>query len=134
METNEIDINYIIIIAIVVLISIIVLLAIYFIITTVIKKKKGKKADSLFNPSNLVEEDSLVKIMDEKKNVEFKRNDTSSFVQSPEQVNIVTNQATESQAPVNPFGVNMNTQENNNNKDPNPTFFDIPNNNNRFIK
>lgn len=132
---NDLDINQIIIIAIVVLISIIVLLGIYFLITFIINKKKGKKEDSLFNPSNLVEEDSLVKVMDEKKNVEFNNaNKDNSFVQNQQQVNMVQNDAIQNQQQANPFGINMNAPMNGNSNN-NP--FDIPdqtNNNNKFIK
>lgn len=125
------DINQIILIAIVVLASIVVLFILYFTITYFMKHKQGKKERSLFDPTNLHEEESLVKVMDEKKNVEFKTND-NQFVQNQEKVNIVTSEVMEQEQKINPFGVDMNKQTLDNN--PNYDFQSEENSNNKFIK
>lgn len=126
------DINQIILIIIVVLISIIVLLGIYFLITFLIKNKQGKKEKSLFDPTKLHEEESLVKIMDEKKNVEFKNNNQDQFINNQEKVNIVTSDVMEQEQKVNPFGVDLTKRTEDNT--PIDNFPDNYNNNNKFIK
>ncbi len=126
------DINQIILIIIVVLISIIVLLGIYFLITFLIKNKQGKKEKSLFDPTKLHEEESLVKIMDEKKNVEFKNNNQDQFINNQEKVNIVTSDVMEQEQKVNPFGVDLTKRTEDNT--PIDNFSDNYNNNNKFIK
>ena len=128
---EQMDINQIIIIAIVVAAGIIVLFLLYFLISFLIKKSKGKKDETLFNPSSLVEEDSLVKIMEEKRNVEFKKTTNNSFVENPSDVKILSNEETAPKI-VNPFGIDMSNQNTPTNND--NSFNDIPNNNNKFIK
>lgn len=126
------DINQIILIIIVILISIIVLIGLYFLITFLIKNKQGKKEKSLFDPTKLHEEESLVKIMDEKKNVEFKNNNQDQFINNQEKVKIVTSDVMTQEQKVNPFGVDLTKRtEDNTPIDNNPTGY---NNNNKFIK
>lgn len=124
--------NQIMILIIVILASIIVIVGIYFLALFFLNKKREKKIDNIFNPNNLVEEESLMNVMDEKKNVEFK-NTTSNqekFVQNNEDVKIVTSQALSQEEKVNPFGVDLTMHH----KDSTPIEMEDPNNKNKFIK
>ena len=131
MNESNMDINQIILIIIVVLLSIIVLLGIYFLITYIMKKKQGKKENSLFDPTKLHEENSLVKVMDEKKNVEFKNN-KDQFINNQEEVKIVTSEVMEQEQKINPFGVDLTKRTKDNT--PINDYGDSYNNNNKFIK
>ncbi len=101
--------NQILMLIIVILVSIITVFGIYFLIVYLINKKKEKKVDTIFNPSNLVEEESLMNVMDEKKNVEFKKpeNNTERFVSNNDEVKIITSETMSQEQKVNPFGVDL---------------------------
>ena len=71
-------------------------------------KKREKKVNTIFDPTNLVEEESLMNVMDEKKNIEFKASvDQERFVQNAEEVQVVTTQGLSQEQKANPFGVDM---------------------------
>ncbi len=101
--------NQILMLIIVILVSIITVFGIYFLIVYLMNKKKEKKVDTIFNPSNLVEEESLMNVMDEKKNVEFKKpeNNTERFVSNNDEVKIITSETMSQEQKVNPFGVDL---------------------------
>ncbi len=97
---------------IIVLTSIIVVFGIYFLIIFLLNKKREKKLDTIFNPTNLVEENSLMNMMDEKRNLEFTKEENKHqdrFVVDQEMVDIIAveeNSIPQSQK-TNPFGVDM---------------------------
>ena len=62
-------INQIILLIIVILFSIILIFGIYFLTLYFLNKKREKKIDNIFNPNNIVEEESLLNVMDKKRNV-----------------------------------------------------------------
>lgn len=128
------SINQILIIVIVVLISIILIVGSYFAVVYLLNKKREKKIDNIFNPSNLVEEESLLNVMDEKKMLDFvKDNENSdSFVKQDQNVQIVTSEVMTQEKKTNPFGVDMTRLDKNNDA----ITYDIPdeNNKNKFIK
>ena len=91
------DINQILLIIIVILVALIVIVAGYMILHHLINSKREKKFDSIFDPSKLVEEKSLMNVLDEKK-----------FVTNAEEVKVVsTPDAMSREQKVNPFGVDM---------------------------
>ncbi len=104
--------NQIIMLIIIVLTSIIVVFGIYFLIIFLLNKKREKKLDTIFNPTNLVEENSLMNMMDEKRNLEFTKEEDKHqdrFVVDQEMVDIIAveeNSIPQSQK-ANPFGVDM---------------------------
>lgn len=98
MSTNEI-----ILLAIIVIVGFIFVFGVYFGYIYFMKNIKHKKVDSIFSPEKLVEEDSLMNSMDDKKNVEFKSNDNFTTNEAP--VKLVSNETTTEQ--INPFGVNL---------------------------
>lgn len=110
------SINQILIIIIVVLVSLIIIIGTYFSIVYFINKKREKKIDNIFNPSNLVEEESLMNVMDEKKMLDFvKDNDNSdNFVKQNEEVQVVTSEVMAQEKKTNPFGVDMTRLDKNN--------------------
>ncbi len=103
------DANQILLIVIVVLVSIIIVVVAYFLIIHLINHKRSKKIDNVFNPTNLIEEDSLMNVMDEKKNVDFKKasNNEERFVLDNEDVKIATSDALTREQKANPFGVDL---------------------------
>ncbi len=123
METNQI-----LLIVIVVLISIIVIIGIYFLVLYLMNRKREKKIDNIFDPTKLVEEESLMNVMDEKKNVEFKQNE-EKFINNNEQVKMISSGLTQEEK-VNPFNVDLTLRQ----KDSTPIEINDPNNKNKFIK
>lgn len=123
METNQI-----LLIVIVVLVSIIAIFGIYFLVLYLMNRKREKKIDNIFDPTKLVEEESLMNVMDEKRNVEFKKND-EKFVTNNEEVKIITSGLTQEEK-VNPFNVDLTMHK----KDSTPIEINDPNNKNKFIK
>lgn len=102
--------NQIILLAIVILVSIIVVFGAYFLIVYLMNKKREKKIDTIFNPNNLVEEESLMNVMDEKRNLEYsdKKQDQERFVINQENIETIASpQAMTQEQKVNPFGVDM---------------------------
>ncbi len=123
METNQI-----LLIVIVVLVSIIAIFGIYFLVLYLMNRKREKKIDNIFDPTKLVEEESLMNVMDEKRNVEFKKND-EKFVTNNEEVKIITSGLTQEEK-VNPFNVDLTMRQ----KDNTPIEIKDPDNQNKFIK
>ncbi len=103
------DINQILLIIIVILVALIVIVAGYMILHHLINSKREKKFDSIFDPSKLVEEKSLMNVLDEKKNIEYSQNqNTERFVTNAEEIKVVsTPDALSREQKVNPFGVDM---------------------------
>ena len=125
------DINQIILLIIIILVSLIVVFGAYNLIVYLLNKKREKKIDTIFNPNNLVEEESLMNVMDEKRNLEYKEPvDKERFVQNVDEVNVVTSEAMTREEQVNPFGVDMTIR----NKDNTKVEIQDPDNHNRFIK
>lgn len=126
MSTNEI-----LILVIVILGSIIIVVGTYFLANFLLNLKRKKKIDNVFDPSNLVEEESLMNVMDDKKNVEYKPKgaDVERFVKSNDEVKLVTNGLTQEEK-INPFEVDMTMRTKDNVK------YEIPDpeNTNKFIK
>ena len=109
------DINKIIIIAIIILAGIILVVGIYFIVNQ-LKNRQKKVKEKDFEQKKLVEEESLLNVMDDKKNIEFNnKKDETQFVNSAETVSIAKSEAIESEekqnAQVNPFGVDLTNQK-----------------------
>ena len=103
MSTNEI-----ILIAIVVIVGVILVFGIYFGYTFITGRMSKKKSNATFNPENLVEEESLMNYMDEKKNIDFnnkKEEEIESFTDA-DVVEIVKNETAEKEE-INPFGVDL---------------------------
>lgn len=125
--------NQMLMLAIVILSSLIAVVALYYLVLFLINKKREKKVDDIFNPSNLVEEESLMNVMDEKKNVEFKKTqgNEEQFVENNSDVKIVTSQALTQEEKVNPFGVDMTMHKK---EDGTKIEIQDPNNKNKFIK
>ncbi len=123
METNQI-----LLIVIVVLVSIIAIFGIYFLVLYLMNRKREKKVDNIFDPTRLVEEESLMNVMDEKRNVEFKKNE-EKFVNNSEEVKIISSGLTREEK-ANPFNVDMTMHK----KDNTPIEVNDPNNKNKFIK
>ncbi len=109
--------NQILIIAIIVLIGVILVFGVYFLLIYLKMKKSEKKTDTIFNPNNLVEEESLLNIMDEKRNLEFKsenNNEKNTFLTENESVDMVSNGLTREQKS-NPFGIDMTAPQSHSN-------------------
>jgi len=104
MKTNQI-----ILIIIVVLLSIIIVVGVYYLANYLLNKKMEKKEDNVFHPNNLVEEESLMNMLDTKKNIEYntKGNDQERFVLSNDEVPIITNKSMSQEQKINPFGIDM---------------------------
>lgn len=125
------DINKIISYAIIVLLSIIIIFGVYFLVIFLINKKREKKVKTIFDPNNLVEEESLMNVMDEKRNIEYRTDvDRERFVDNSNEVKIVTSQALSQEEKVNPFGVDMTMR----NKDNTKIEIEDSNSQNKFIK
>lgn len=110
--------NQIVIIAIVVLASIIVIFGIYFLIVHLLNKKRDKKINTIFDPENLVEEESLLNVMDEKKNIESTTSNANQdkFISDQETTQFqATNTLTQEQK-INPFGVDLTMRTKDNTK------------------
>lgn len=127
------DANQIILLIIVVLASLIAVFGIYFLIIFLMNRKREKKVDTIFNPNNLVEEESLMNVMDEKKNVEFQNSfkNEDQFVLDQEEVKMVATDSMTREQQVNPFGVDLTMHTTDN------TPIEIPdedNSQNRFFK
>lgn len=124
--------NQILILVIVILLSIIVVFGIYFLLAFLKSKKKEKKVETIFSPTNLVEEESLMNVMDDKKNVEFKKNEnTERFVSPSNEVQMVTSNSMSQEQKVNPFGVDLTLRTK---EDGQKIEIQDPNNTNKFIK
>lgn len=102
-------INQIIIVAIIVLLAVIVVFGIYFLVTGINSKRQNKKENIKFNTDNLVEEESLLNVMDEKKNIDFnvQKNESNNFINNEENVEIAVTDTVKENDPANPFGVDM---------------------------
>lgn len=110
------DINQILLIIIVILTSIVVIFAVYFLLNYLFNMKREKKIDNIFDPTKLVEEQSLMNILDEKKNLEYSvPTDKERFVTNVEEVKVVTNNSLTREQKVNPFGVDMTIHDKENN-------------------
>lgn len=110
------DTNMILIAGIVALSGVILVFGIYFAYIYFYNKNHKKKKDTIFDASNLVEEESLMNVLDEKKNVEFKneeKNDKFTFV-SNDEVEIAETDVMKEEEQINPFGVDLTkkTREN----------------------
>lgn len=126
------DANQIVLIMIVVLASIIVIFGIYFLIIYLMNRKREKKVNTIFDPTNLVEEESLMNVMDQKKNIEYKSDvDQERFVQNAQEVQVVTTQGLSQEQKANPFGVDMTIRNKDNSTVELP---DTTNNQNKFFK
>ena len=104
------DANQIMIIAIIILFGIIFVFGIYFAIVNIYNKRHEKKMDTIFNTDNLIEEESLMNILDDKKNIDFKeekKEDKRTFIQDTPDVEIVTSKVMENEGPINPFSVDL---------------------------
>ena len=128
------DANQIIIIGIVILSGIILVFGIYFLIVYIHNKNHEKKMDTIFNPKNLVEEESLMNVMDQKKNIEFleeKKDEQRVFLNDDASAEVVTSDVLKQEKQVNPFGVDLTMHT----KDNQPiTIPDENSSQNRFIK
>ncbi len=126
------DINQILLFVIVVLSSIIAIFLVYFLIIFLMNRKREKKVKTIFDPSTLVEEESLMNVLDDKKNIEFKNPaPQENFVSNAQQVNVVTSQVISQEQKSNPFGVDM-TKHNRN--DVPVDIPEQPNSQNKFIQ
>ena len=113
------DTNQILMIIIVVLIGIIVVFGVYFLIVYMHNKKHEKKMDTIFDPNNLVEEESLMNVMDQKKNIEFteeKQEEKRTFLNDVGSVDVVTSGVKSQEQKINPFGVDMTMRTKDNTK------------------
>jgi len=123
--------NEILLLLIVILSSLIIVFGIYFLSNYLLNLKRKKKIDNVFDPSNLVEEESLMNVMDDKKNAEFKPKgaDQERFVKSNDEVKFVTSGLTQEEK-INPFDVDLTMRTKDNVK------YEVPDyeNNNKFIK
>lgn len=125
-------VNQILILMIVILSSIILIVGTYLLVIFFMNKKREKKIDSIFNPSNLVEEESLMNVMDEKRNLEFKNTENEDkFILDNSDVEIVTSNALSREEKVNPFGVDLTMRKK---EDGSPIEIQEANNKNKFIK
>jgi len=117
---------------IVVLVSFIIIFGIYFLLIKIINSKKKKKVDFLFNTDNLVEEESLMNVMDEKRNVEFSASNGNEdrFIMNNQEVKMVTNEALTQEEKINPFGVDLTKRD----KDNTPIEIPKVNEQNKFFK
>lgn len=117
------NINNLLLIAIAVLLGVLTIVIIYLIVSALTKKKTGKHIDELFDPDRLVEEESLMNSLDEKRNVDFQnQKDEARFLTSQKEVEIVRTEETQEKK-LDPFNINgvqkkdnqqESTQENNN--------------------
>ncbi len=124
------DINQILLIIIVILASLIIIFVIYFLLHFLFNLKREKKRATIFDPSKLVEEESLMNALDEKKNLEYHNTvDKERFLNNTEDVKVVTNEALTHEQKVNPFGIDMS---NANQPNENQNYIDS-NNKNKFI-
>lgn len=128
------DINQIILIAIIVLIGIILVFGTYFLIVYFHNRKHEKKMDTIFNPNNLVEEESLMNYMDEKKNLDFaketKENKNTFLTESDNFEGIRENiQISNREQSANPFGIDMTKRT----KDNTPILSEEDKSQNKFI-
>lgn len=106
------DTNMIIVAVIVALVGVILVFGIYFTYVYFYNKKHKKKIDSLFDVNNLVEEESLMNVMDDKRNVDFKneeKNDKFTFVSDTE-VEIAESDVMKEEEKINPFGVDLSNK------------------------
>lgn len=125
------DSNQTILLVIIILVSLIIVFGAYLLIVYLLNKKREKKIDTIFNPNNLVEEESLMNVMDEKRNLEYKTEvDQERFVQNVDNVEVVTSDAMTREEQVNPFGVDLTLRTKDNTK----LEIQDPDNKNRFIK
>lgn len=102
--------NQIIMLVIVVLGSLILVVGTYVLVVFLLNKNREKKIDTIFNPTNLVEEQSLMNVMDQKKNVEFKGDD-ERFLTNAQEVKVVAQSALTQEQKINPFGVDLTMQD-----------------------
>lgn len=125
------DINQIIIIAIIILVGVILVFGTYFLITFINQKNKEKKVNNIFNPNNLVEEESLLNTMDEKRNLEEKEEQKeSTYIEQEVNFDVHVNQQTlDYQKKINPFNVDMTMRSNDNSP-----IIDEENKNNKYFK
>lgn len=126
------DANQMILVIIVMLASLIVVFGIYFLIVALMNKKRTKKVKTIFDSTNLVEEESLMNVLDEKRNLEYNTPTQTEerFVMNQDQVQMVKSNSLTQEEKVNPFGVDLTMRSNDN------VTLDIPNENeqNRFFK
>lgn len=103
------DANQILVIIIVILVGFILVFGTYFIYTTIYNKRHKKKTDTIFDTNNLVEEESLMNVMDEKRNFDFKNeteNEKFTFVDDTP-VETATSEVMKTEEQINPFDVDM---------------------------
>lgn len=98
--------NEIILLAIIAIVGVIIVFAIYFGYIYTRNKISKKKVDSIFDPEKLVEEESLMNTMDEKRNVEYKTPTQDNFITEDTTVDLVQSE-TPNNTQINPFGVDL---------------------------
>ena len=98
--------NEIILLAIIAIVGVIIVFAIYFGYIYTRSKISKKKVDSIFDPEKLVEEESLMNTMDEKRNVEYKTPTQDNFITEDTTVDLVQSE-TPNNTQINPFGVDL---------------------------
>ena len=103
VEGDYMNANEIMLLIIIVIAGFMLVLEIYFGYIYLMKKVKNKKVDSIFTPEKLIEEESLMNSMDDKRNIEFKNKD--SFTNEAP-VKLVENETTSTEQ-INPFNVDL---------------------------
>ena len=98
--------NEIILLAIIAIVGGIIVFVIYFGYIYTRNKISKKKVDSIFDPEKLVEEESLMNTMDEKRNVEYKTPTQDNFITEDTTVDLVQSE-TPNNTQINPFGVDL---------------------------
>lgn len=125
------DINQMLLIAIIILGSIIVIFLIYFLLNYLLNIKREKKIKNIFDPASLVEEESLMNVLDEKHNLDhINIPSQDSFVAPHIKVKMVTNEAISKEQKVNPFGIDMKDEQK---EDPLPSLNSDEKHQNRFL-
>ena len=103
MSTNEI-----MLIAIIVIIGAFLAFGLYFGFVFIKSRKKTKRTDLMFSSEKLIEEESLINIMDDKNNFEYSSDDeakTPNTFVNVDNVNIVKTET--KNEPLNPFDVDL---------------------------
>ena len=116
------DINQILLLLIVILGSIIFALLVFMGITRIANTKREKKTKTKFDMNNLIEEESLMNVLDEKKNVEFATK-TDRFLNTDEEIKVVRTDPSIQTPTVDPFGINNKTNADNKQQNQENKFF-----------
>lgn len=109
--------NQIIFLIIVVLTGIILVIVTYLILVHFMSKKKNRKVELIFAPERLIEEESLMNVMDEKKNVDFNnapKVENKKFLTDTEDKVEIVQTDTVKPVQINPFGVDLTLREKDN--------------------